>query len=124
MQSGFLSERSDSVGEDADRGGMSPGETARERPLQRMADRAQGARESRVRRALLDVKAEDGTTLLLAAAAAGLAPLVRALLAAGADATAKNSEEESAMHLAAKWEQREVVLALLEGSDLPVSGSK
>eukprot|EP00327_Prymnesium_parvum_P033079 CAMPEP_0195599388 /NCGR_PEP_ID=MMETSP0815-20121206/4007_1 /TAXON_ID=97485 /ORGANISM="Prymnesium parvum, Strain Texoma1" /LENGTH=1645 /DNA_ID=CAMNT_0040738823 /DNA_START=358 /DNA_END=5295 /DNA_ORIENTATION=+ len=76
----------------------------------------------KLKQALLTVKSPDGYTTLLAAAEAGSGALVRALLTNGASALDKNSEGENALHLAAKGKHREAVLALLECSNLPVSG--
>lgn len=88
----------------------------------RTRTRGRAAMTANFKQALLAVKFENGYDLLLASAEAGIAALIRGLLANGAAALGKNSEGENALHLAAKGQHRNAVLALLECSDLPVSG--
>ena len=77
----------------------------------------------KLKTALLETHDEDGTNLLLAAAAAGVAALVRSLLSSGVCPMAsRNAEGENALHLAARGHHREAVLTILENSDLPLSG--
>jgi len=85
-----------------------------------------GAAAVAFRDALLSARASDGANLLVAAAGAGAAPIVRLLvqdeLAAHIDVEARTHDGETALHLAAAAEHREVCLLLLSCSGLPLTG--